>query len=279
MLCVVKVIEASLYSRLWIIEMEERSFQVPDTVKSKAYDDAAHPFMGWLGKTGGAFGHALYAAIGLPVEKWAQRKEEQMKKLSEQMEARILSIPEDRRVEPSFGTVQAIFEGLDSCLDEEVLQAGFVNLLESAMDEKTASDLLKCHANTLKQLCQDEAKVLQVLYVERSQAFIDVRSCDKKGAGGITVLRYVTNIDDLSKCKSPGNIPSYLVHLETLGLLQIDVMNFLVNEKLYDVLEEKVKDLRGRIEGSGKIYEIRKGMINITPLGDDFARSCGLSRI
>ena len=65
--------------------MEERYFQVPDSVKDKAYDDAARPFMGWVGKTGGAFGHALYASVGLPVEKWAQRREEQQKRLLEQI--------------------------------------------------------------------------------------------------------------------------------------------------------------------------------------------------
>ncbi len=278
MLCVVKVIEASLYSRLWVIEMEERSFQVPDTVKSKAYDDAAHPFMGWLGKTGGAFGHALYAVIGLPVEKWAQRKEEQMKKLSEQMEARILSIPEDRRVEPSFGTVQSIFDGLDSCLDEEILQAGFVNLLESAMDSRTASGLLKCHANTLKQLCPDEARVLQVLHVKRNQPFIDVRSHDKGGKGWMVELRYVTDIDDWTKCEAPDNIPSYLVHLETLGLLRIDEMNYVANDEVYNALEKRVSGLKKGIEDSGKRFEIGKGVVYITPLGEDFAKSCGLQK-
>ena len=278
MLCVVKVIMANPYSRLWIFEMKERSFQVPDTVKSKAYDDAAHPFMGWLGKTGGAFGHALYASIGLPVEEWAQRKEQQQKKLSEQIEARISSIPENRKIEPSFGTVQAIFGGLDSCLDEEVLQAGFINLLESAMDSKTASDLLKCHANTLKQLCQDEAKVLQVLYVKRNQAFIEVRSCDKESAGGVTVLRYVTSINDLSKCECPENIPSYLVHLETLGLLQIDEMGYILDEEEYGLLELRVQEVKEKIENSGRACRIDRGFIRMTPLGEDFARSCGLSK-
>ena len=258
--------------------MEERSFKVPDAVKSKAYDDAAHPLMGWLGKTGGAFGHALYASIGLPVEKWAQRKEEQQKKLSERMEARISSIPEDRRIEPSFGTVQSIFEGLDSCLDEEILQAGFVNLLESAMDSRTASPLLKCHANTLKQLCPDEAKVLQVLYVKRNQAFIEVRSCDKKSAGGVSVLRYVTNINDLSKCESPENIPSYLVHLETLGLLQIDEMGYILDEEEYGLLELMVQEVKIEIENSGRACRIDRGFIRMTPLGEDFARSCGLAK-
>lgn len=269
--------EVSLDLHLWMSDMEKENSQVPDNVKSKAYDDVAHPFMGWLGKTGGAFGHALYVSIGLPVEEWARRKEEQQKRLSKQIEARISAIPEDRKIEPSFGTVQAIFEGLDSCLDEEVLQAGFVNLLESAMDSRTASDLLRCHANTLKQLCPDEAKVLQVLYVKRNQPFIDVRSHNKDGKGWMVELRYVTDINDLSKCESPDNIPSYLVHMETLGLLRIDEMNYVANDEVYDLLEQRVVDLREEIEGSGKKFEIGKGVIYMTPLGKDFAKSCGLS--
>ena len=262
-----------------MFDMEERYFQVPDSVKDKAYDDAARPFMGWVGKTGGAFGHALYASVGLPVEKWAQRREEQQKRLLEQIDVRISSIPKDHKIEPSFGTVKTIFEGIDSCLDEEVLQDGFINLLESAMDSRKASDLLKCHANTLKQLCPDEAKVLQVLYVKRNQAYIDVRSCDRKTVGGVSVLRYVTNIDDLSKCEFPNNIPSYLVHLETLGLLQIDEMGYILDEKECDLLEQRVQETKKKIEDSGRDCRIDKGFIYMTPLGEDFAKSCGLSKI
>ena len=260
--------------------MEEEHFQVPASVKSKAYDDAARPLMGWLGKTGGALGHALYALIGLPMEKWAQRKEEQMAKLTEQIEARTFNIPEENRIEPSYGTVQAVFEGLDSCLDEEILQAGFVNLLGAAMDSRTATSFLKCHANTLRQLCPDEARVLNALCLKQtSQAYIDVRFCEKGGKGWSVYRRYVTDIDTLVQCEFPDDIPSYLVHLETLGLLRIDSTNWLVDEQVYALLERRVLNDKKNIENSGREYKIGKGIIYITPLGEDFARSCGLSKL
>ena len=167
----------------------------------------------------------------------------------------------------------------NSAIRQQLPKDGFINLLESAMDSRKASDLLKCHANTLKQLCPDEAKVLQVLYVKRNQAYIDVRSCDRKTVGGVSVLRYVTNIDDLSKCEFPNNIPSYLVHLETLGLLQIDEMGYILDEKEYDLLEQRVQETKKKIEDSGRDCRIDKGFIYMTPLGEDFAKSCGLSKI
>lgn len=258
--------------------MEERDFQVTDAIKDKVYEDAIRPFVGWFGKTGGALGHAIYASIGLPVEKWAQRKEEQYKRVSEQIKERISFIPEDEKIEPSFGTVQSIFEGLDSCLDEEVLQAGFVNLLGAAMDSRTATSFLKCHADTLRQLCPDEAKILNTLFSKKTWAFIDVRFCEKGIEGWSIYRRYVTDIGDFAQCEFPDDIPSYLVHLETLGLLRIDSTNWLVDEKIYDLLEKRVQDDKKRIEASGRDFKIGKGIFDITPLGEDFARSCGLSK-
>lgn len=256
--------------------MKENSLIVPGTIKEKVYDDLAHPGMNWAGKIIGAVGHACYASMGLPLEKWAERKERQVEELNRQIESGISRIPENRRIEPSYGTVQAIFEGLESCLDEELLQVGFVSLLCSAMDSNVATPLLKCHANILKQLCPDEAKILKALYVKRVQAFIDVRSCLKGTTEGVTVYQYVTDINDLSKCESPDDIPSYLVHLETLGLLQIDSLKSLVDKRRYDLLEEKVKDVRRIIKDYGRSYDISRGMIYLTPLGKDFAKSCGL---
>lgn len=256
----------------------ERDVSMPDGVKNKVYDDAVQPFMVWMGKMIGAWGHAMYARWGLPSEKWAQQKEEQVAKLSEQIKARISTIPEDQRIEPSYGTVQAIFEGLDSCLDEEDLQAGFVNLLGAAMDSRTATSFLKCHANTLSQLCPDEAKILNALCAEKDQAFIDVRSCEKGGKGFIVYRRCVTNIDVLSQCEFSDDIPSYLVHLETLGLLRIDSTNWFVDEGVYALLEQRVLSDKKSIEDSGREYKIGKGIIYMTPLGEDFTRSCGLSK-
>lgn len=57
---------------------------LPGEVAGKAYDDVARPPARWVGKTFGAWGHALYVKMGLPVELWAEREEEMKRKFAEE---------------------------------------------------------------------------------------------------------------------------------------------------------------------------------------------------
>lgn len=114
------------------------NIHLPDTPPSvdKAIENLSAPASYWGGLLGGSFTKAIYASIGLPCEAWANKKILQFKAASEAMQKRISAIPPENRIEPSFGVVRSISDGLELCIDEETLREGFVNLLGSAMDSR-----------------------------------------------------------------------------------------------------------------------------------------------
>lgn len=96
------------------------------------------------------------------------KKEEQRKRISEAVDRNAASIPLECRIEPTFGEVRAIVNGLEGCIDEELLENGFINLLEASMDSRRASGLIKNYAVVLNQLCPDEAKILSYVFSVRT---------------------------------------------------------------------------------------------------------------
>lgn len=214
------------------------NIHLPDTPPSvdKAIENLSAPASYWGGLLGGSFTKAIYASIGLPCEAWANKKILQFKAASEAMQKRISAIPPENRIEPSFGVVRSISDGLELCIDEETLREGFVNLLGSAMDSRTANGLLKHHAQTLKLLCSDEAKILQVLSATRNYPVISIR--EKLTEGFNDCVPLFSTIGEKAGCSHALLVPSYLNHLETLGLAKIDWTTMLITDGVYKPLEE-----------------------------------------
>lgn len=252
---------------------------IPEKVSEKMYSDAARPFMGWLGKIGGAHGHALYELMGRPVENWAKRKEEQAKRVKQVLENRIETIPADRKIEPSFDVVVPILEGLESCLDETELQDGFISLLGASMDSNLTSAFLKCHANILKQLTADEARIIKYLYSVKAAAFVVVR-VEKKGThAGLDAPLYISYLSN--ECKFSELFSSYMVHLSVLGLVEITLSSRLADKKIYEDLENQTKnslkiDFENDLEND---LVFKRGFFKMSPLGLDFAKACGLNTV
>lgn len=205
------------------------------------------------------------------------RKSCNSKPLQKQCKKRISVIPPENRIEPSFGVVRSISDGLELCIDEETLREGFVNLLGSAMDSRTANGLLKHHAQTLKLLCSDEAKILQVLSATRNYPVISIR--EKLTEGFNDCVPLFSTIGEKAGCSHALLVPSYLNHLETLGLAKIDWTTMLITDGVYKPLEESTiaKEALKYTESRGNTTDIRKGLITLTDLGLNFVSSCGLT--
>lgn len=255
------------------------NIHLPDTPPSvdKAIENLSAPASYWGGLLGGSFTKAIYASIGLPCEAWANKKILQFKAASEAMQKRISAIPPENRIEPSFGVVRSISDGLELCIDEETLREGFVNLLGSAMDSRTANGLLKHHAQTLKLLCSDEAKILQVLSATRNYPVISIR--EKLTEGFNDCVPLFSTIGEKAGCSHALLVPSYLNHLETLGLAKIDWTTMLITDGVYKPLEESTiaKEALKYTESRGNTTDIRKGLITLTDLELNFVSSCGLT--
>ncbi len=262
-----------------VSDNELLNIHLPDTPPSvdKAIENLSAPASYWGGLLGGSFIKAIYASIGLPCEAWANKKILQFKAASEEMQKRISAIPPENRIEPSFGVVRSISDGLELCIDEETLRQGFVNLLGSAMDSRTVNGLLKHHAQTLKLLCSDEAKILQVLSATRNYPVISIR--EKLTEGFNDCVPLFSNIGEKAGCSHALLVPSYLNHLETLGLAKIDWTTILITDGVYKPLEESTtaKEALKYTESRGNTTDIRKGLITLTDLGLNFVSSCGLT--
>lgn len=205
----------------------------------------------WADKLKASLARAVYVGVGLPLEMWANKKEEQRKRISEAVDRNAASIPPECRIEPTFGEVRAIVNGLEGCIDEELLENGFINLLEASMDSRRASGLIKNYAVVLNQLCPDEAKILSYVFSVRTFPVLKI-------------MQY------------PKELQLYLEHLQTLGLLEISWSGTIANEECYEKVMQSpsVVNFKRSYEEKGKVLTFSKGYLSVTHFGDGFARAC-----
>ena len=145
------------------------------------------------------------------------------------------------------------------------------------MDSRTANGLLKHHAQTLKLLCSDEAKILQVLSATRNYPIISIREKLEEGFNDCVPL--YSDIGEKAGCIHSSLVPSYLNHLETLGLAKLDWATLLIKDGIYKPLEESTTAIEALkvTESRGNTTDIQKGLITLTDLGLNFVSSCGLT--
>ncbi len=229
----------------------------------------------WADKLKASLARAVYVGVGLPLEMWANKKEEQRKRISEAVDRNAASIPPECRIEPTFGEVRAIVNGLEGCIDEELLENGFINLLEASMDSRRASGLIKNYAVVLNQLCPDEAKILSYVFSVRTFPVLKIKEIIE-GSSYSEIASHVTNLDQDVELQYPKELQLYLEHLQTLGLLEISWSGTIANEECYEKVMQSpsVVNFKRSYEEKGKVLTFSKGYLSVTHFGDGFARAC-----
>jgi hypothetical protein len=202
--------------------------------------------------------------------------------LNQDVEDRLKNVPEHRRRQPDLNIAGPTVDAMRYVGEVPELRNMFANLLASAMDAETADWVHPAFVEVIKQLCPDEAKILEHMSTGVEVPVIDVRETDPaKPSDGYEVLRQrFSNIADAADCQRTSMVSTYLDNLCRLELCRNPTNTRLTDEKKYEPLEnsELVSDLRASVRAKGLDIEIHQGIVHLTEFGKQFVKVCVIKK-
>src|SRR5262249_25304191 len=128
--------------------------------------------------------------------------------------------PEEQRISPAPQVVGPVLEGIRYEPEGTPIDAMFSQLLSRSMDSKRVNEAHPAFPVLIRQLSEDEAKILKSLC---NREFDYVFTLNFSAATATVQNDRNVEVDDLPKgdLTFPQNIPFYFEHLDKLGLAHI----------------------------------------------------------
>jgi hypothetical protein len=185
---------------------------------------------------------------------------------------KLKNVPEENIVTPPPSIAGPVFEALRFSGEDIDLRELYTNLLASAMDNSTQYLVHPGYVEILKNLCSDEAKLLQVFTEKAIFPLINIIQIIPETSGELIVMNNFSHFRNLADFKRPDLIPSYLDNICRLGLTEIPEDLYLSSPNTYDELEndELIIIAEKAIEANGNTMKISKKVIRITNYGKLF---------
>lgn len=175
-------------------------------------------------------------AFSLFREYYPKLREEALNDVRQMITRKLQGLPAESIVSPSPRIVVPALQ--NASLTEEVeIREFYANLLASAMNKVVRNNVHPGFVEIIKQLCPDEAKIMEYIYDHDTIPTITLRFVEDDG-GGIDVVKNFSNIGELTKCEQPFEINKYFDNLIRLGLLENPgELASLTNKVLYEPLK------------------------------------------
>jgi hypothetical protein len=233
------------------------------------YDDLAHPVLSTVGQTlqgvtkialapitGMVWGYdkiAAYLDTAIP-EYFAKHK-----------------IPKEKIKTPDPSIAVPIIGAMTYTSHKTELKSMFTNLLGASMNEDVV-DEHPAFVEIIKQLCTDECKILDVLYKEQKMPMLKPR-LNMGEKGEFDVVPFFSDIGYLANCKFPDKFPEYLDNLHRLGLVDVILNRYFVDESVYEKLRLHPNYKNIPLEEGQTVVE-QKSIFELSELGKKFCNLC-----
>lgn len=275
-------------------ELKDIAIGVSTEIAKDAYTDIGKPVAKPTGETLGLIPRAIKAAL-LPVEKWVLGKEYNLEATKKLLEEKLANTPEELIDSPEPYVAVPALQNISYCMDNEELRELYANLLASSMNKEVKNGVHPGFVEIIKQMCPDEAKIMNYFKSHNAIPTIDLRFVLKNGSYNEVVTDFSTIGED-SSCENQYETKKYFDNLIRLGLLEKPNMTHLTNEELYKPLKEhkiikqkilefeRIKTIFNGISDSGiktpielpqyVKYDFNEGFIKLTSYGVSFCNIC-----
>jgi hypothetical protein len=185
---------------------------------------------------------------------------------------KLKNVPEENIVTPPPSIAGPAVEALRFSGDDPNLRELYANLLAGSMDITTQHLIHPGYVEILKNLCSDEAILLQAFTEKSIYPLIDILQHFPESNGQFIVYSNFSHFSKLYEFKNPDLIASYLDNICRLGLTEIPNDLYLSAENTYEPLEndELIIAIKNRIASDANNSEIGKKLIRVTNYGKLF---------
>ncbi|MGE3855507.1 MAG: DUF4393 domain-containing protein [Dehalococcoidia bacterium] len=246
---------------------------------TELYRDLAQPAAQRIGRGLGTVADAALLAL-IPLEWLVYKGGEIRAALMPDLEARLEGVPTERIQTPAPEVAGPLFEALRFTAHNDDLRRLYANLLGTAMDSETARTAHPAFVEILKQLSPDEARILR--YVAEDGPYqpvlsiVELHEKDDEEKGLHNALSNFSCIADDAGCEHPDLVSTYITNLRRLGLVEHIDGGVAQPPSVYDPIEEHgtITALEAEIAARGYASRRERGLIGVTPLGQQFIDAC-----
>lgn len=205
--------------------------------------------------------------------------------LARQLGARGLAIPPERRRTPSPSLALSAV-GLLARTDGGALRDRVMSLLCASMDSAVAGEVHPGFLEVLRQLTEDEARLLGVLESDGPYPVISVVSRMRHGGGSQVEMRHFSLLGEAARAAHPERVPLYLDNFCRLGLVELRPTRLSEDTRMFAPLENhpEVVKLRASIESQPAVAlrgvtepivaDVQYISLFVTTYGRQFQRIC-----
>lgn len=238
----------------------------------EVYKDLAHPVLSTIGKTfQGVTRIALAPVTGLI---WGYDK------IASYLDVAIpeyfakKNIKKENITTPDLTIAVPTIEAMRYTSHKPELREMFTNLLGYSMNSETFNEH-PAFVEIIKQLCSDECKMLNYLYVNDIQPMIKLQKEVGDRGGTIDVSTYFSDICYNIGCERPFKFPEYLDNLRRLGLVDVFYDEMLTNDLYYEEIRKNINfiNIKPANLSDNEIVE-KKSIYRLSEFGKKFCSVC-----
>ncbi|HVX01281.1 MAG TPA: DUF4393 domain-containing protein [Candidatus Babeliaceae bacterium] len=239
------------------------------------YQDAIQPSAKQIGKSLETVTKTVNIALA-PIKAlvWGYEQIEQF--VTNKIAEKLRKLPPENIVTPSLQIAGPAFEALRYAGHDDNLRELFANLLATSMDKDTIHKAHPAYVEIIKNLCPDEAILLNAVIKENTYPMIKIQAHNKNIMMGYQEMHPMyTHLDEIAPIKRRDFIPTYINNLCRLGILEALSDIYIIDPNIYEPLEndEKLNDLKKLIERTDRNVIFKRGIIRTTPFGLQFVNN------
>lgn len=267
---------------------EEKSGSVTEIAKAigeivdkvPVYQDAVQPAAKEIGKGLQVVARAVNAAL-VPVEGLIWGVEQIRDFVRERVAKKLEAVPPEDIQQPKPHIAVPAIDALRYTGTEDSLSDLYANLLATSMDKATAYRAHPGFVDMIKNMCPDEARIMQLLSSQPYYPIVDIKSVSIADESYQVVCRHISLIGLDAKCEHPTLATNYLDNLERLGLIQVETTVRMQKDEPYTRIEDhpQIKQIIEPLKKvEGRRADVEKMRLAVTDLGKQFIRACVLDK-
>lgn len=245
--------------------------QMPESIDETAKGLLVKPAQ-TIGSTISDLFQLVFGFIPFNAEKQRIKYSAKLEAYKQKVEKEINAIPSDKIIEPNLQIAGQALENSKFCIESDELTSMFSKLISSSMNEDTICYVHPSFPEILKQMAPQDAYLLLDFKKDSTLPI-----CKYKIEISDSAYHYPLNeiyLNDSTRAIEPTYNSNSLASLKRLGLVDIDFLNFIVDEDRYSVYTNHpyYTNLQNTY-GINKV-DIEKGIAELTPLGQSFIKVC-----
>lgn len=220
--------------------------------------------------------YLVFGGISQAAEKRKIKYSYALQEFEKELKEKISKIPEDKLSEPDIQVVAPALEASKYCILHSELRELFSNLISNSMSKENYKNVHPSFASIICQMTPLDAKNITIISQEKYHPICNYIVNYKDGS----YTDYYKNIFLSNKCEPDLTLQSIsMSSLERLGLIEIKFGEHL-REDIYESFEttelylKLQSDLKNNNIVRATSTEIRKGVVELTPYGKLFVKSC-----